>query len=65
MEWLWGIVLGFVIVGVVMAVRERRTGRGKIIDERATERPQTEADREAIRAEGSTTHHGIHPHDHQ
>ncbi|MEL7097558.1 MAG: hypothetical protein AAGM84_01900 [Pseudomonadota bacterium] len=51
MEWLIALVASFAILGVWLALRERRTGRGTIIDETA-DQPQTEADRERIRAEG-------------
>ncbi|MEM6372516.1 MAG: hypothetical protein AAF727_07025 [Pseudomonadota bacterium] len=50
MEWLGLIVLAFVVIGVVLAVRERRSGRGALIDERV-QSPQTEADREVLRAD--------------
>ncbi|WP_108838885.1 hypothetical protein [Tateyamaria sp. Alg231-49] len=65
MEWLWFVVVGLLIVGVLLAVRERRTGRGRIIDERGTPGPQTEADREAMRAQEAAHHHRNTPHDHQ
>ena len=64
MEWLWVIVMALLVLGVVLAVRERRTGRGKIIDERV-DSAQTEADREAMRAQDATRHHTTLPHDHQ
>jgi hypothetical protein len=64
MKWRWRSILGFAILGAGLAWRERRTGHGKIIDERGPIGPQTEADRDAIRAEGSTTH-GVPPNDHQ
>ncbi|MEO0389596.1 MAG: hypothetical protein AAF218_01510 [Pseudomonadota bacterium] len=51
MEWIVGLILAFVLAGVILAVRERRTGRGTLIDE-TVGTPQTEADRERIRAEG-------------
>ncbi|MEO0937084.1 MAG: hypothetical protein AAFY38_02905 [Pseudomonadota bacterium] len=51
MEWVIGLIAVFALAGLWLAIRERRTGRGKIIDETAHS-PQTEADRERIRAEG-------------
>ncbi|MEO9574212.1 MAG: hypothetical protein ABJ263_18420 [Tateyamaria sp.] len=65
MDWLWLIVLGFLIVGVVLALRERRTGRGRIIDERGTPGPQTDAHRQAMRAQDAAHHHSSMPNDHQ
>jgi len=65
MEWLWLVVLGFLIVGVLLAVLERRTRRGRIVDERGSPSQQTEADREALRAQDATYHHDVSPHDHQ
>lgn len=56
MEWLSLIVLAFAIVGVVLAIRERRTGRGALLDETARDAGQTEADRERIRIEDHTIH---------
>lgn len=63
MEWLGLLVVAFAAVGVGLAVREWRTGRGKIIDERPDDRVETEADREAMRItdtfrdDGPTTPH--------
>lgn len=65
MEWLWAVVVGFAIVGVVLALRERSTGRGAIIDERLDDTTQTEADREAIRAHDSAINRSMSPPDHQ
>ncbi|WP_299144801.1 hypothetical protein [uncultured Tateyamaria sp.] len=56
MEWLGLIVLAFAVVGVVLTIRERRTGRGALVDETARDAPQTEADRERIRIEDHTIH---------
>jgi len=39
-------------LGVMLVVAERKTGRGRIIDERRP-RPQTEADGERMRGEGA------------
>ncbi|MEP2891364.1 hypothetical protein [Tateyamaria sp.] len=53
MEIIGLIVLAFAILGVALTVRERLTGRGAITDDR-TVSGQTEADREAIRAQDAT-----------
>ncbi|MEL7166775.1 MAG: hypothetical protein AAGL96_14995 [Pseudomonadota bacterium] len=53
MEWVFGVFALLLIAGVVLSVRQWRTGRGGLIDERV-ETPQTEADRERIRAEDAT-----------
>ena len=50
MEWLGLVILVFLVMGVVLAVRERRTGRGKIIDERVQDASETEVDRDLQRA---------------
>ncbi|MFL4471678.1 hypothetical protein ACERZ8_18015 [Tateyamaria armeniaca] len=58
MEWLAILIAAFALLGVLLAIRERRTGRGSILDER-NQTGQTEADRERIRAESATiTRHG-------
>lgn len=57
MEFLGLVILLFAVVGIVLFVRERRTGRGTIMDERAPNAPQSEADREAMRAEDLARSH--------
>lgn len=55
MNLIIGVLLFLTVLGVGLAVRERISGRGRI---------QTEADREAIRAEGIAHNHisGWHGH---
>ncbi|MEM8655987.1 MAG: hypothetical protein AAGF36_14695 [Pseudomonadota bacterium] len=50
MEWLGLVLLVFLVLGVGLAVRERRTGRGKIIDERVQDASETEVERDLQRA---------------
>lgn len=50
MEFLLGLIVLLLVAGVVLSIRQWRTGRGRLIDERV-QGPQTEADRERIRAE--------------
>lgn len=49
MEWLGLAVLFLLVTGIGLALREWRTGRGKILDERPKDPAQTETDRNAIR----------------
>lgn len=50
MELLGVVVLALLVLGVGLYLREKRTGRGRIIDERPVDAPQSEADRDAMRA---------------
>lgn len=50
MEWLGAILGVLFLIGVGLAVREWRTGRGRILDERPIDTDRTEAERDALRA---------------
>ena len=64
MEWILILVAVFAVAGVVLTIRERRTGRGGLVDERPHDAAQTEADREAIRAQDAAHHHASGWHHH-
>ncbi|MEM6760994.1 MAG: hypothetical protein AAF601_16085 [Pseudomonadota bacterium] len=51
MEWVFGVFALLLVAGVVLSLRQWRSGRGKKIDAREST-PQTEVHRERIRAEG-------------
>lgn len=63
MEWLGLVFLALFVLGVGLYVREKRTGRGRIVDERPADAARSEADRDAMRAadafrsDPDTSHH--------
>jgi hypothetical protein len=55
MDWIITFISIFGAIGVLWALRDYFTG-SKITDESDPSRPQTEADREAMRARDQTRH---------
>ena len=56
MDFVLGLFALLLVVGVVLTLRQWRTGRGRMIDERI-DTPQTEMDRDRMRAEDQFFHH--------